>query len=173
MGRVIGEAALWLHRIGRLDEMPARAADPYELQVAGQSRETALAWHELGRPYEAADALADSSEPDLLLEALTILDRMNAEPRAAMVRRHLVELGLESVPRGPRAATRSNPAGLTARQVEVLRLLSAGLTYRSIADRLHVSVKTVDHHATAIRTKLGVASRVEAVETGRRLGILS
>jgi DNA-binding NarL/FixJ family response regulator len=55
----------------------------------------------------------------------------------------------------------------------VLRLLSAGLTYRSIADRLHVSVKTVDHHATAIRIKLGVASRVEAVETGRRLGILS
>lgn len=173
MGRVIGEAALWLHRIGRLDEMPAGIAEPYELQVTGQSREAASAWHELGRPYEAADALADSSEPDLMLEALTILDRMNAEPRAAMVRRRLVELGLESVPRGPRAVTRSNPAGLTARQVEVLRLLSAGLTYRSIADQLHVSVKTVDHHATAIRNKLGVASRVEAVETGRRLGILS
>ncbi|HEX6338847.1 MAG TPA: AAA family ATPase [Jiangellaceae bacterium] len=173
MGRVIGEATLWLHRIGRLDEMPAGAAEPYELQVTGQSREAASAWRELGRPYEAADALADSSEPESLLEALTILDRMNAEPRAAIVRRHLVELGLESVPRGPRATTRSNPAGLTARQVEVLRLLAAGLTYRSIADRLHVSAKTVDHHATAIRTKLGVASRADAVETGRRLGIVS
>ncbi|HEX6328404.1 MAG TPA: AAA family ATPase [Jiangellaceae bacterium] len=172
MGRVIGEAALWLHRIGRLDQMPTGAAEPYELQVSGQSREAALAWRELGRPYEAADALADSAEPELLLEALTILDRMNAEPRAAMVRRRLVELGLESVPRGPRAATRSNPAGLTARQVEVLRLLADGLTYRSIAHRLHVSVKTVDHHATAIRTKLGVASRAEAVEMGRRLGIM-
>jgi DNA-binding CsgD family transcriptional regulator/tetratricopeptide (TPR) repeat protein len=172
MGRVIGEAALWLHRIGRLDEMPVGAAEPYALQVTGQSREAASAWRELGRPYEAADALADASDPELLLESLTILDRMNAEPRAAMVRRHLVELGMESVPRGPRAATRSNPAGLTARQVEVLRLLSAGLTYRSIADRLHVSVKTVDHHATAIRTKLGVASRAQAVDTGLRLGIL-
>ncbi|HEX5994916.1 MAG TPA: LuxR C-terminal-related transcriptional regulator, partial [Jiangellales bacterium] len=172
MGRVIGEAALWLHRIGRLDELPAGIAEPYVLQVTGRSREAAAAWRELGRPYETADALADSSEPELLLEALTILDRMNAEPRAAMVRRRLTELGLDSVPRGPRATTRSNPAGLTARQLEVLRLLADGLTYRAIAGRLHVSIKTVDHHVTAIRTKLAVFSRAEAVETGRRLGIL-
>ncbi len=172
MGRVIGEAALWLHRTGRLGEIPTGIARPYELHLAGQHQQAASVWRELGRPYEAADALADSSEPELLLDALATLDRMHAEPRAAMVRRRLVELGLESVPRGPRAATRSNPAGLTARQVEVLRLLTDGLTYRSIANRLHVSVKTVDHHVTAIRNKLGVGSRVDAVEAGRRLGIV-
>jgi DNA-binding NarL/FixJ family response regulator len=54
-----------------------------------------------------------------------------------------------------------------------LGLLAEGLTYRAIADRLHLSVKTVDHHATAIRAKLVVASRSEAVAVGRRLGILS
>ena len=155
MGRIVGEAALWLHRIGRLDAIPPGAAEPYALQVAGEWRKAASAWTELGRPYEAADALADAFEPESLLAALAILNRMNAEPRAAMVRRRLAELGVDSVPRGPRAATRSNPAGLTARQVEVLRLLGDDLTYRSIAARLHVSVKTVDHHVTAIRSKLG------------------
>lgn len=173
MSRWIGEATLWQHRIGHLGSIPVGAAEPYALQVAGQCRQAASAWQELGRPYEAADALADAPEPELLLEALAVLDRMGAEPRAAMVRRRLVELGLGSVPRGPRAATRSNPAGLTARQVEVLRLLGDDLTYRSIADRLHVSIKTVDHHVTAIRTKLGVCSRADAVEAGRRLGIVS
>jgi DNA-binding CsgD family transcriptional regulator len=173
IGRWIGEATLWRHRIGQLRRVPAGAAEPYVLQVAGKWREAAAAWNQLGRPYDAADALADRSEPEVLLEALTVLDRMGAEPRATMVRRRLVELGVDSVPRGPRAATRSNPAGLTARQVEVLRLLDDDLTYRSIANRLHVSIKTVDHHVTAIRTKLGVGSRADAVEAGRRLGIVS
>jgi DNA-binding CsgD family transcriptional regulator/tetratricopeptide (TPR) repeat protein len=171
-GQWTGQAALWQHRIGHLDAVPAGAAEAYALQIAGRWREAAAAWNRVGRPYDVADALADAPEPDPLLEALRILDRLGAEPRAAMVRRRLIELGVDSVPRGPRATTRSNPAGLTPRQVEVLRLLADGLTYRSIADRLHVSIKTVDHHATAIRTKLGVGSRADAVAAGRRLGLL-
>ena len=67
-----------------------------------------------------------------------------------------------SVPRGPRATTRANPAGLTARQLAVLELLREGLTNAEIADRLVLSVRTVDHHVAAILSKLGVSSRREA-----------
>jgi DNA-binding CsgD family transcriptional regulator len=168
-----GAAALLLHRAGRRDVLTRCAGRPFTLQIAGDWREAAAQWHRLGCPYEEADALADSPDPEALREALTILDRLGAEPRAAMVRRRLVEMGEESVPRGPRPQTRANPAGLTARQSEVLGLLAAGLTYREIAQRLHLSVKTVDHHATAVRDKLGASSRSEAVAAARRLGVVA
>ena len=54
------------------------------------------------------------------------------------------------------------PAGLTAREVEVLRLLAQGLTYAQIAEQLVISGRTVNGHATAIYSKLGVASRAAA-----------
>jgi DNA-binding CsgD family transcriptional regulator len=170
--RWIGEAALWQHRVGSLDRTPDEVAEPYALQVAGHWREAAAAWASLGRPYDQADALADAPVPEPLLAALTILDRHGAMPRAAMVRRRLTELGVGSVPRGPRAPTRASPAGLTPRQTEVLTLLADRLTYRDIASRLHVSIKTVDHHVSAIRHKLGAGTRDAAVEAARRLGIL-
>lgn len=55
-----------------------------------------------------------------------------------------------------------NPAGLTIREIEVLRLLVQGLTYAQIADQLIVSRRTVNAHTTAIYSKLGVTSRAMA-----------
>jgi DNA-binding NarL/FixJ family response regulator len=83
------------------------------------------------------------------------------------VRRALRAMGVSGVPRGPRPATRANPAGLTARQVEVLRLVATGLTNAEIAERLFISAKTVDHHVSAILVKLGTATRREAAEKAR------
>jgi len=54
------------------------------------------------------------------------------------------------------------PAGLTAREVEVLRHAVQGLTYAQIAERLIVSVRTVDAHLQSVYRKLGVTSRLEA-----------
>lgn len=56
----------------------------------------------------------------------------------------------------------SSGAELTARQLEVLRLLASGLTNREIALRLHVAPKTVMHHLTATYRAIGVRSRSEA-----------
>jgi DNA-binding NarL/FixJ family response regulator len=56
----------------------------------------------------------------------------------------------------------ANLAGLTLREIEVLRLLVQGLTYAQIADKLVVSRRTVNAHATAIYSKLGVTSRAMA-----------
>ena len=54
------------------------------------------------------------------------------------------------------------PAGLTAREAEVLRLLAQGWTDAQIAEHLVISVRTVNHHTTSLYSKLGVSSRAAA-----------
>ena len=72
---------------------------------------------------------------------------------------------------GPRPNTRANPAGLTARELEVLALIAQGLRNAEIAERLVVSTKTVDHHVSAILRKLGVRTRGAAAVEAARLGL--
>ena len=60
------------------------------------------------------------------------------------------------------ASGASRPGGLTRREVEVLRLVAAGRTNRSIAEVLVVSEHTVARHMNNIFAKLGVSSRAEA-----------
>ena len=81
------------------------------------------------------------------------------------------ELGLR-VPHGPRETTRANPAGLTARQLEVLELLAEGLTNAEIAERLVVSPRTAEHHVAAVLTKLGAATRRDAARRASELGLV-
>jgi DNA-binding NarL/FixJ family response regulator len=82
------------------------------------------------------------------------------------------ERGLVNVPAGPRPSTRANPAGLTGRQLEILGMLAEGLTNAQLAGRLFISSKTVDHHVSAILTKLTANSRTEAVHIARARGII-
>ena len=77
-----------------------------------------------------------------------------------------------SLPRGPRTTTRANPAELTTRELDVLRLVSAGKRNAEIAEELVVSRRTVDHHVSAILRKLGVRSRAEATLAARERGLL-
>ena len=123
------------------------------------------------QPYEQALALWDAGSTDDLLAALPLLDALDARAVAALVRARLRDAGVSNVPRGQLAATRANPAGLTARQLDVLALLADGLSNADIAARLVISPKTADHHVSAILTKLDVRSRGEAATVARRLGI--
>jgi DNA-binding CsgD family transcriptional regulator/tetratricopeptide (TPR) repeat protein len=148
------------------------AALPYGLQAAGRWREAAEAWEQAGCRYERAAALAESQDPDQLLTALGLLDELGARPLAARVRARLRELGVSRVPRGPLEETRGNPAGLTARQVDVLRLLGQGYTNAQIADQLVLSVRTVDSHVAAVLDKLGVRDRRDAAARAAELGVL-
>jgi len=59
-------------------------------------------------------------------------------------------------------ARRERPAGLTEREMEVVRLVAEGMSNKEIAQALSVSVRTVGFHVGNILEKLGVASRVEA-----------
>ncbi|HSQ37446.1 MAG TPA: AAA family ATPase [Acidimicrobiia bacterium] len=165
--RAGGELAFWMHRAGVLERTPTGIAEPFARHLEGDWEGAAAEWHRHGCPYEEAIALSDSGAKTHLLQALEILDGLGAVPAGALVRRTLRAMGVAGVPRGPRPATRANPAGLTGRQVEVLRLIAAGLTNAEIADRLFISAKTVDHHVSAILVKLGAATRREAAEKAR------
>jgi DNA-binding NarL/FixJ family response regulator len=81
------------------------------------------------------------------------------------------DAGLRAIPRGPRPATRAAPAGLTAREQEVLALLVDGLADREIAQRLFISERTVQHHVSAVLAKIGVSSRTAAAREAARLGL--
>ena len=81
------------------------------------------------------------------------------------------ELGVKAIPRGPRAATRAAPAGLTPREQEVLTLLADGLPDREISERLFISERTVHHHVSAVLSKIGVSSRTAAAREAARMGI--
>lgn len=166
-----GEIGFWMWRVGAIDGPPDGAAEPFALQMAGQWHEAAEAWREIGCPYEVAMALADGSE-QAKLEALEILDRFGARPMADRVRASLRDLGVESIPRGPSRQTLANPAGLTTRQLEVLRLMTDGLSNTEIANELYVSKKTVEHHISAVYTKLGVRSRQQATRAAVDLGVI-
>ena len=80
--------------------------------------------------------------------------------------------GVKHVSRGPRESTLNNPGQLTGRQIDILNLLRDGLQNKEIADKLFISPKTVDHHISAILSKLEVNSRAKAVLEAQKLGVL-
>lgn len=147
------------------------AGNPFALEATGRWREAAAAWRELGCRYEAARALS-TGDADAQREALSDLEALGARPLAERVRHDLRAAGVRGLRRGPRDTTRVHPAGLTSKEVAVLRLLCEGLRNRDIALRLHRSVRTIDHHVAAIIDKLGAANRAEAVSAAHRLGLV-
>ncbi|WP_162606683.1 ATP-binding protein [Jiangella asiatica] len=172
-GLLRGELERYLARAGVGGGAYDGCPEPYAAGLRGDWRSAAAGWERLGDRYEQALELAESGQVEPTLSALRLLDELDAVPAAALVRRRLSELGVTGIPRRARAATRGHPAGLTERQADVLTLLTDGLTNAEIADRLVVSVRTVDHHVSAILGKLGVATRREAAAAARSRGLVT
>jgi DNA-binding CsgD family transcriptional regulator len=168
----VGEIAYWRWQAGLRDELPTgAAAEPYRLSFAGEWSAAAESWAEIGGPYEVALALAKSDDQLDVRRSIEQLQRLGARASAAIVARRLRERGVRGVPRGPRPLTRENPAGMTARELEVLSLVAEGLRNAEIAQRLVVSEKTVSHHVSAVLRKLDVRTRGEAAAAAFRLGL--
>jgi DNA-binding CsgD family transcriptional regulator len=119
-------------------------------------------WRDLEAPYEAARvrvllgqacrALGDEDTATMEFEtARQVFLELGAAPELARV---------DSLLR--RRTASAGPGGLTAREVEVLQLVAAGLTNRAIAEQLVISEKTVARHVSNIFTKLGLSSRSAA-----------
>lgn len=117
------------------------------------------AWQALDIPYEVAtartllgQALRDCGDDAGAVESFTaasaLFDRIGARLDARLA--------------GSQHAEPDRPAGLTEREVEVLRLVAEGLTNNEVASRLFLSAKTVSRHLSNIFTKIDVTSRAAA-----------
>jgi DNA-binding CsgD family transcriptional regulator len=166
-----GELETWRYRAGLDGGDPAGLPEPYRLEITGDAEGAARWWQERDCAYDAALAQAGSGDPAALRRALDILHELGARPAAAVVARRLRALGEQGVRRGPRPATAANPAGLTRRQAEVLRLMAAGLSNAEIAAQLVLSGRTVDRHVSEILRKLGARTRKEAAAQAETLGL--
>lgn len=141
----------------------------WALAVRGDHAGAAARWRNVGDPYELAIDLAHSATPDDVREALTLLDAYGAKPASRWARRRLAALGIRTIPRGPQPLTRSHVAGFTRREAQVADFLASGRTNAEIASELFLSVRTIDHHVSAVLVKLGVDNRRAAA---RRLAEL-
>ena len=167
-----GALAVWLKRTGSSRELPREprralpAADRRRLGRRGAS----LAGP--GLPLRGRDGPAGQPRRRTRLrEALQILTGLRAAAVIRVARRKMRDLGIRSIPAGPRAATREHPLGLTRREHEVLDLIVDGHTNAEIAEQLFISAKTVDHHVSAVLAKLGVPDRNVAASEAVRLGL--
>lgn len=131
---------------------------PFE--AARARRELASALHQLGRTDAAV------AEVDRALADLTRLDARLEMSSAQALRDRLAS------PQRPKDAAAVETTVLTPREVEVLRLISSGLSNQAIADRLCISEHTVHRHVANTLAKLDVPSRSAAVACAARLGLL-
>lgn len=94
-----------------------------------------------------------------------LVDAIRAAAKGDTYINPLLGARLAAEPQGP-------PGGLTPREIEVLRLVAAGHTNPEIAEKLVISIRTVETHRAAIHRKLNTSSRAEVVAFAREHGLI-
>jgi len=166
-----GDLTFWLWKLGEVSKASEGIAEPYRLLIEGKPEDAAAVWQTKGIPYERAIALMHGDQP-ARLAALEVFETLGATAVAAKLKKMLRDEGV-TVPRGKTRNTRRHPAGLTARQAEVLSLLAEQLSNLDIADRLFLSPRTVEHHVAAVMSKLDVSTRDQAVALAAEQGFVA
>lgn len=159
-GFLRAQLAFWAHRLG-WQPPDGEIGGPPGLELRGQQEAAAHEWESRGYPVHAAITRATTEGADL--DAIfAMLLGIGADGVTRGLRRELQRRGVKRIPRGERPTTRENPAGLTTREMEVMRLLVAGMSNVAIAGDLYISEKTAGHHVSSVLSKLGVSSRGQA-----------
>ena len=163
--------AFWLFKTRKQKLSLEEFYEGYQVSNLKMAVKAAGLWKLLGCPYEQALSLFEGSDADKRM-AIEIVHRLGADAIYEKMKFQMRASGIKSIPRGIRKSTRSNPANLTERELDVLQLLNEGLQNKEIAARLFISPKTVDHHISSIFFKLDVNSRAKAVQEAVHLNII-
>ena len=166
-----GELAVWLHRC-KLEIPFAISSElisaPRWAELQGDISKSSALWTELGLPYEAALVLLQSSgetAADNIQKAITILEGIEARPAVKLARQIATRLGvadrLSKPRRGPYAAARRHPLGLTQRELQIAGFIVEGLGNVEVSRRIVRSQRTVEHHVSSILEKLNAKNRFE------------
>ena len=169
LAHALGETALAEGHAGAAAQQLSRAAELHaSLEIPFERAQIQL---RAGVALAAAGQRESAAE--WFAEAHVTARRLGAAPLAAEAAREVAKLG-ESVERrlGRRAAADYEHAGLSRRELEVMRLVASGRTNREIAGELVLSTRTVDMHVRHILTKLRCRSRTEAAAKAGDLGLL-
>jgi HD-GYP domain-containing protein (c-di-GMP phosphodiesterase class II) len=123
---------------------------------------------------DAFHAMGESRAHRVALEPAAAADELEREARAGKLDAEAVAAVLAAAGerRSAAAVQRDWPAGLTAREVEVLRLIARGSSNRAAAAELGVSPKTVGHHVQHVYSKAGVSTRAGAALFAMEHGLL-
>ena len=173
-------------------ELTGRGPNRVPLRLVEVAVLEALAWQVKGDTIKATERLTlalDLAEPPGLASSFI----ESGEPMARLLRRALASgihpafarklleaitaeagnyVGLGAPLDSPTPQTRWLPEPLTEREIQVLRLLSLGLTSTEVAEELVISVQTTRSYMKTIYRKLDVHSRREAVEAGEHAGLI-
>lgn len=139
--------------------------DAFDLDHAIDALRDAL---NIGEPQGYLRVFLDESLP--MLRLLRIAHRRGVQVPFV---EELLELGGEIPGKVVRLIHADLVEPITAREIEVLKLVALGLTNKEISDELYLALATVKRHITNINGKFGVSSRTAAVQKARRLGLLS
>lgn len=166
-----------LSRIPALAKLARTAASDHE-RLDGSGYHRGLSAAQLpaaARVLAVADAWCAMAEPRAYRPALASAEAaavLREEARAGKLAGEAVDAVLDSV--GERSVRVAEaPAGLTAREVEVLRLLARGLTNKQTAQELVISPKTVGRHVESIYSKIGASTRAAAALFAVEHGVLA
>jgi DNA-binding NarL/FixJ family response regulator len=118
----------------------------------------------------AAGYLLKDSAPEKLFEAIQAAALGESFLQPSVAAKVVAEFARIGKPASERPAPLAEP--LTARELEILRLLAAGQSNREIANHLYITEGTVKNHVTEILGKLGVHDRTQAALKARDLGLL-
>jgi DNA-binding CsgD family transcriptional regulator len=170
---LLGGLLLWDQRLGNplgpeVSLIPrAMVAKPFLLELEGKYLEANTIWGELGAPFEAALSFIFEGSAESLGAAQRLLADLGYKGTSALP--DLVAARQEALrdaqstaqKRGPYGPNKTNQHGLTTRELQVLQLVVSGSTNADIAQQLHRSERTVEHHVSSILNKSGARNRAD------------
>lgn len=167
----IGQRTIWQHRYAKIQGVEghdlAQFRDlppPYALELAGDYLAAAQQWQLLGLPHSAALSLLAANRAEYMPQCAQLLTDIGGQAGLSCLLQRAKQQNWDITPlslRGPyKTKASQHPLGLTKKEQQVLALLAKGANNKAISTSLSRSPRTVEHHITAILTKLNASNRM-------------